>query len=465
MKVLAGQAIRSPAPGSAREEWRRIAEAALAADPSLLALSFLDPLGNPLAGAGRNASRHPPQAATLLVSIPLEGQPVTLQATVSLAREESLRQATLRQGFLLALLIAALAALGAGIALHRYLRPLAALPAGNMELADLARSVSQAMEHATGRNQELTRQAAARKQAESQLEWAKRRLAAVSRRSGVAEVATNVLHNVGNVLTSLNVSADLLTDKLRDSRVNKLPLLTDMLIDHSADLERFLREDPKGQRLLPYLSNLGRHFKQERQSMLLEVEQLRKHVGHIRDIVDTQQSYARVPAGLGPVDLRQTMEDAVRIAAPGLESAGIVIAREYQPVPLLLTQRNQVLHILLNLLRNARQAVESCPEARPPRIHLGIRLHGEDRVRLQVRDNGIGLSARHLTLLFSHGFTTKQDGHGFGLHSGAASARQLGGALWAESEGPGRGAVFTLELPLKFTAPEEGASHGLAELE
>jgi signal transduction histidine kinase len=70
-----------------------------------------------------------------------------------------------------------------------------------------------------------------------------------------------------------------------------------------------------------------------------------------------------------------------------------------------------------------------------------------EAVRISVIDNGVGIPAQNMDRLFTHGFTTRQSGHGFGLHSGALAAQELGGTLHAESEGAGRGAAFILELP------------------
>jgi signal transduction histidine kinase len=78
---------------------------------------------------------------------------------------------------------------------------------------------------------------------------------------------------------------------------------------------------------------------------------------------------------------------------------------------------------------------------------------GEGRVRVSVIDNGVGIPAENLTRIFNQGFTTRKDGHGFGLHSGALAARELGGSLHVHSDGAGQGASFTLELPLAGAAP------------
>ena len=70
-------------------------------------------------------------------------------------------------------------------------------------------------------------------------------------------------------------------------------------------------------------------------------------------------------------------------------------------------------------------------------------------MKISYIDNGIGIPADNLTRIFGHGFTTRKEGHGFGLHSGALAAKELGGALTVESDGPGKGATFTLEFPIQ----------------
>jgi signal transduction histidine kinase len=267
----------------------------------------------------------------------------------------------------------------------------------------------------------------------------------------MAEVATSVLHNVGNVLNSVNVSANIVAEKVKESRADKLVALADLLTSHSGDIAAFLDSDPKGQRVLPYLGNLGLHFQQQRDLMLNELEHLTSHIGHIKQIVATQQNYAKVSGLVECFALSDLVEDALRILEPGFKRHQIGLLRDFGDVPLMTSDRHQILQIILNLLRNAQQAIDNGD--RPERlIRVRIHRHGVDRIHLEVKDSGVGLSADNLTRIFAHGFTTKADGHGFGLHSGALAARQLGGTLRADSEGIGLGATFTLELPLSAPA-------------
>ncbi len=117
------------------------------------------------------------------------------------------------------------------------------------------------------------------------------------------------------------------------------------------------------------------------------------------------------------------------------------------PVPQVTVDKHKALQILVNLLRNAKHAMDEF-ETSEKRLTLRIRQQDDSIVALSVIDTGCGIPPENLTRIFSHGFTTRRDGHGFGLHSAALAAQQMGGRLLAHSDGPGRGATFTFELPL-----------------
>lgn len=304
----------------------------------------------------------------------------------------------------------------------------------------------------TERTQELRAQIIAKDSALAQLADAQKRLIDLSRISGMAEVATGVLHNVGNVLNSVNVSATIVAEHLRESRVSQIGDLVRTLEDHKLALSDFLTNDPRGQRVLPYMSNLSRHLEQERVQLGKEVTSMVQHVGHIKEIVSMQQAYARSSGVYEKVALPDLMKDVLDIARPSLLHHGIALEIDSEELPLITTDHHKVLQILLNLMRNAKDAIK---EAGNPDRHITVRMFrvGEDRIAIRVTDNGIGIPRANLVRIFSHGFTTKKDGHGFGLHSGALAAKQLGGSLTAQSEGTNAGAIFTLELPIRDKYP------------
>jgi signal transduction histidine kinase len=160
-----------------------------------------------------------------------------------------------------------------------------------------------------------------------------------------------------------------------------------------------------------------------------------------------QQSYARVSGVVEILPPAQLVEDALRMNEASLARQGIQVLREFGEVPNLSIDKHKALQILVNLIRNARHALvnSSAPEKR---LTLRLEPAGETRVRIVVRDNGVGIAPENHTKIFQHGFTTKKDGHGFGLHSGALAAKEMGGSLLVSSAGLGHGAEFTLELPV-----------------
>jgi two-component system NtrC family sensor kinase len=297
------------------------------------------------------------------------------------------------------------------------------------------------------RTGELREQIEAKDRAHAELAAAQQRLIELSRAAGMAEVATGVLHNVGNVLNSVNVSATVAAGRINEFRVDKMIAAVGLLTQHEDDLAGYLSRDPKGMRVISYLAKLGKQMEEDRQVSVKELEQLREHVGHIKEIVATQQSLSKVCGLIENTSLAGVAEAALRIVTPSLDRHGIQLERDFEALPDIALDKHQVVQILVNLLSNAKQSVKEKSDG-TKMIGLRIHRHGEDRVRVEVRDSGVGLERHQLTRVFAHGFTTKRDGHGFGLHSGALAAKQMHGSLWAESDGPGLGANFVLELPM-----------------
>lgn len=283
-----------------------------------------------------------------------------------------------------------------------------------------------------------------RKRADAELESVHRKLLETSRQAGMAEVATGVLHNVGNVLNSVNVSSSLVADGLRKSRVSHLGRVVAMMRSHEADLGAFLTGDAAGKQIPGFLAQLADHLAAEQATGLAEVAHLQKNIEHIKEIVTTQQAYAGAGRLIEPIDLRELLDDALRIHRAGIARHDIGVVIELADVPPVSADKHKVLHILVNLIANAKHAMKESPVKT-----LTLRVEASaGRVRVSVRDTGYGIAPENMTRIFAHGFTTKTDGHGFGLHSGALAASELGGSLHAASDGPGHGAVFTLELPL-----------------
>jgi len=294
----------------------------------------------------------------------------------------------------------------------------------------------------------FSRDITSRKQAEVRLGEMHRTLVDVSRQAGMAEVATGVLHNVGNTLNSINVSANLVTDGLRKLRVPRLVQTAELISQHAADLPSFLTSDPRGQQLPIYLQALSHRLGEEHEALVKEMHSLNDGVEHLKSIVSMQQKHARPTGAVEAVAVPQLIDEALRLNAASFEQLGILIERDYAQVPSLVLDRHKLMQILINLLSNAQHALKE-GQQKDRRLRLRVRPAPDGQhLRIEVEDNGMGINPEHLPRLFSQGFTTKKTGHGFGLHLSALAATELKGRLSGASPGPGQGATFTLELPL-----------------
>jgi signal transduction histidine kinase len=268
-----------------------------------------------------------------------------------------------------------------------------------------------------------------------------------SHQAGMAEVATGVLHNVGNVLNSLGVSAALVLAGLRDSRVGNVQRVAKLLAENG-DLPAFLENDPRGREVPGYLAQLGEHLGAENHTLHADMQAIVTHVEHIGKIVAAQQSHARRGGITEEVDVAELADSA--IALNFTDSADVTVNRDYQLAPRLTLDRHKLIQILGNLLSNARHALREQTGGQRV-LTVRIRALSPGSLAIDIEDSGIGIETGALGRLFEFGFTTKKDGHGFGLHASANLAKELGGELSGHSEGPNRGARFSLRLPLIAT--------------
>jgi signal transduction histidine kinase len=288
-----------------------------------------------------------------------------------------------------------------------------------------------------------------------QLDKLNRQLMDTSRSAGMAEVATGVLHNVGNILNSVSVSATLVGERLKQSKVLNLRRATAMLREQNGGLVEFLTNDPKGKLLPEYLPTVADQLAVEQAELIAEINSVGQHIEHIKEIVAMQQNYAKLSGVFEDLSPMELVEDALRLNLAAFERHHIELVREFdEGTPKVCVDRHKVLQILINVLRNAKHAMDG-KNKQEKRMVIRVGTAAPGRVRITVRDNGVGIPQNHLTKVFNHGFTTKKEGHGFGLHSGANAAKEMGGSLTAHSDGPGKGAEFTLELPTTAHARTE----------
>jgi PAS domain S-box-containing protein len=285
-----------------------------------------------------------------------------------------------------------------------------------------------------------------RKRTEAELEQTHRQLLDAAKHAAIAEFATSILHNVGNVLNSVGVASDCLVQSLKRSKTHRLADVVHLMTEYQSQLGSFFTEHPKGKLVLNYLSQLAQQLTADQARALEELGQLQNGVQHVKEIITLQQNSAKGSTTPEPVSPSELFEEALDMNAKAMARHNVQVVKQYSTHPSILLQKHRILQILLNLIRNSMQACEESG-SEPKVIKLNIE-RVDSRLRMVVADNGNGIAREHLPRVFSLGFTTKKDGHGFGLHGAMADAKDMGGSLTVHSDGAGRGATFALELPL-----------------
>lgn len=294
---------------------------------------------------------------------------------------------------------------------------------------------------------QLKKEIEERKRMEAEVELGHNRLLNASRKAGMADVATSVLHNVGNVLNSANMMSTLIAEDVRQSKVSTLVKAVGLMSEHRQNLGQFLTEDERGRHLPGLMEQLASHLSEERSRLQRKADALTESVQHIKQVVAMQQKHAKGSSVMETVAFREVVEDALRLSGEAFADHDIEVRKECETAVTAIIDRHKVLEILLNLLENAKWACLA-GDRHDKRVTVRIVTTPGEQGQIRVQDNGVGIPAENLPRIFAQGFTTRKDGHGFGLHSSMLAAQDMGGSLTVHSEGSALGATFTLELPL-----------------
>jgi DNA-binding LacI/PurR family transcriptional regulator/signal transduction histidine kinase len=279
-----------------------------------------------------------------------------------------------------------------------------------------------------------------------ELQHAQSQLLDAAHQAGMAEIAVGALHNVGNLLNSVSVSAESAGEILEHSRIDGLLKANELLHAHAHDLGEFFARDPKAALLPDYYGKVAAGILDEWTRVRSSVAEILERTGLIRETIRSLQEYAHNGLDIllrEETDLVGIAELALEVEATHIARRGVQVRREYErdaPRPVL--PRTKVVHVVVNLVKNAIDALAPVPEE-DRCLTVQVRRQG-GCAQILVRDTGVGIPPENLERVFSYGFTTKAAGHGFGLHTCANYVKQMGGTLTAESEGPGKGALFTV---------------------
>ncbi len=296
-------------------------------------------------------------------------------------------------------------------------------------------------------------QAQERKQFLAEQEQLRSQLGEAAYKIEMADVASTVLHNVGNVLTSVTVAANMVESVVDQSAVALVNRMAELIKAHDQDLGTYLMEDPKGKRIPPSLEKLGTHLLEEQRVVLKEMKGLVRNIRHMKQIIASHQTMAKSAGQTEQISLADVLSHAMELSFQPGDEKWITIRPDYQQVPTVLVDQHQLLQILVNLLRNAKQAMRQQVQDSHELI-LSVKYQDDDEatVVMTIQDSGIGIVPEHLSKMFTRGFTTKTDGNGIGLQSSILAIKNMGGSMHVQSEGVGRGATFTLTFPVQKEA-------------
>ncbi|QEG21113.1 ATP-binding protein [Mariniblastus fucicola] len=308
----------------------------------------------------------------------------------------------------------------------------------------ISQHIASALQHL--RDRESLRQSNEKLKREiEERELISQRMVELSHQAGKAEIATGILHNIGNVLNSINVSAGLAEETLRTSRVGSLKNAANLL-NHQENLGEFFTNDKRGRAFPKFLGELSEVLHAERAKMKSELSMLSSHLEHVKVVVSMQQAYAGLSGLQECVSIPELLSDAELLISSSLTRHQVEVIREFEPMPEVMLEKQKLLQVIVNLLKNAKDSM-TLGRAHGRKLIIRVSLAADNMLQIQFTDNGEGIAAENLTNIFSHGFTTKNDGHGFGLHSCANAMKEMDGEIFARSSGSGTGATFTLRLP------------------
>ncbi len=269
-----------------------------------------------------------------------------------------------------------------------------------------------------------------------------------AKQAGMAEVARSVIHNIGNVLNGATTSISILEDKIKNTSYKKFAELIPLMQEHQKSLSDYLTQDPKGKKIPEYIIALGNSMQQEYEKIVSEILNISQCIHHIKQIICTQESVSNSCSLKEKVNLSEILDISINFFNNNVSKHNININKDYQDNVYIFVEQSNLMQILVNLIKNSIDAVIINTEQINKQINISINQLSKALVAIKVADNGIGISQENINKIFSFGFTTKPDGHGFGLHNCAIKAKEMGGNLYAKSEGEGKGAIFTLTLPL-----------------
>lgn len=295
----------------------------------------------------------------------------------------------------------------------------------------------------------IVRDISQRKLAEQRLAFAQQQLLDAAHSAGMAEIATGVLHNIRNILNSVNMASSEIQRISRNSKIAGLCKANELLKANMGNIVEFFTSDKKGKLLPDYYFKVAVGLEQDMARISKEAGELGGKIDMIKEVINTQQKYAKIGSYSEKLSVQSVVSDAMIVQDASLRKWGVDITTRFHDNLTATVNKSKLLQVITNILKNANEAMrENDLLNKPKKLLIESGLLGKSHIYIKFTDNGIGIARENLVRVFNHGFTTKVDGHGFGLHASANAMTEIGGKLEAHSDGEGHGATFTVTIPI-----------------
>lgn len=284
------------------------------------------------------------------------------------------------------------------------------------------------------------------KKSQLELEKAQEKLIDLSRHIGRSEIASSILHNIGNVLNSINLSSTTIEENLKESTLPIVGKISEALDKPPQELSDFLIKDSKGNQIPALLNRVFDSLQAERSQIQEEAINLNKCLDHVNTIIAAQQQITRSETLDTPTSINEIIDTAISVNMAGIQRHSGKVFKNIPENLTLVLDKHRLLQVLINLISNGKYSADSV-SVKDPTIWIDAKFQAGQLI-IEVKDNGIGISKESIDRIFEYGYTERKEGNGIGLHSSVIAIEEMKGTLTVHSDGPNKGATFTVAIPI-----------------
>ena len=281
---------------------------------------------------------------------------------------------------------------------------------------------------------------------------------------GKLQILDTILHNIGNAINTVTIGIGSIRKELNENIIlRRFSSLAKAIEKHEDDMDSYLKHDPQGQNVVPFIVALCKDFATQNRALSETTERVHQTTSQIVDIIRTERSAKNIAPAYKTVILEKSVNEAVKSLWHSLAKRGIDLVVDCRMAPdKIWIQESRLHQMLVNLVKNSIEAIDELMSVSSsdliPRIEIRARTE-DDFFILEIIDNGIGIDEEHKGRIFSAGFTTKKLGTGLGLHSIANFVISSGGEIKPLSAGIGRGTTMRVKLRLASVTRESSGVH------